>query len=211
MAPVAYSRVMDLNWNVLISDSKTKGEFENNLLRCLNEAVYAGNIILIIQNLPAFITSAESIGSEVYSLMGPYLQEAVQIVATADSAAYHHKIETNPTLVESFEKVLVNEPDEAKILEIVENYLREIEHRHKIFFTYQAVTETIRSANNYITSGIMPSKAINLILEISANAVHRGQRVVGKDEVLNFIRTKTNIPVGDIQGEEKLSPLSVTP
>ena len=203
MAPVAYSRVVDLNWNSLISDSKVKGEFENNLIRCLNETISAGNIVLIIEDLPAFISSALSLGSEVYSLIGQYLEKNVQIIATADPIAYHQKIEQNPSLVQHFEKVMLIEPNEQKTLEVVENFIRAIEHKYKINFTFQGVQELVRSANNYITSGVMPAKAINLILEVSAHAISAGMKIVGKKEVLDFVRTKTNIPVGEIRESEK--------
>lgn len=200
---MAYGRVIELDWNLLVSESKEKAIFESNLIRGLNEALLAGNVILVIQDFPAFITSAESLGSAITSLLAPYLEKDIQLIATSDPISFHQKIESNPTLVQYFQRVLMEEPNDVRTLEIVENFLREIEQKLGIIFTYQAVAEIIRSANYYITMGVMPAKAINLILEIAANATHTGIRLIGKKEVLDFIRLKTNIPVGEIQAREK--------
>ena len=200
---VAYSRVVDLDWNSLISESKTKAVFEENFLRCLNESINAGNIIFVIQNLPGLITSAEALGTTIISLLAPYFEKNVQFMATADPVFFHQKIENSPTLVQYFQKVIVEEPDAKKMLEIVESYLREIENTHRIIFTYPAVLEIIRSATYYITIGVMPAKAINLLSEMVANANFTNMKIVGKKEVLDFVRLKTNIPVGDIQKNER--------
>ncbi|MBI3632400.1 MAG: ATP-dependent Clp protease ATP-binding subunit [Candidatus Vogelbacteria bacterium] len=206
---IAYSRVIDLDWNKLISESKEKAQFEDNLTRCLNESLYAGNIIFVIQDLPSFMVSAESLGTQLSSLIGPFLGKNVQIMATADPAKFHQRVETNPTLSQYFEKVMVEEPSENKTLEIIEYYLREVEAERHLVFTYLAVKELIRSATYYITSGVMPSKAISIIQELSANASFAGLGVVDKKEVLDFIRVKTNIPVGDIQTKEKETLLNM--
>ncbi len=206
---VAYSRVLDLDWNMLVSESKEKTTLESNLIRCLNEALYAGNIILVIQNFPSFVMSTESLGSLLASLIGPYLEKNIQIIATTEPVLFHQKIEPNPTLVRYFEKVLVKEPDEGKTLEIVLNFIRDIEKQSKTFFSYHAVIEIIRSANYYITLGVMPNKAINLVLEITASAGYHGIKFIGKKEVLDFVRTKTAIPVGDIGVHEREVLLSL--
>ena len=203
VAPVAYSRVVELNWNLLISESKTKTVFETNVIKCLNETLEAGNIILIIQNFPALLLSSESLGSYLTSLITPFLEKSVQIIATADPISFHKHIEQNLTLVQHFEKILVEEPNEAETLEVIENFIGFVERKNKLFFSYFAMAEVIHAANYYITLGVMPAKAIGLILEISSSAVYTGNKLIDKSMVSDFIRVKTKIPTGEIGSLER--------
>ncbi|MBI3632914.1 MAG: ATP-dependent Clp protease ATP-binding subunit [Candidatus Vogelbacteria bacterium] len=206
---IAYSRVLDLDWNKLISESREKTVFEDNFTRCLNESIYSGNIIFVIQDLPSFMASSEALGTQLSSLLSPYLDKNVRFVATADPTKFHQLVEANSVFNQYFEKIKVEEPDEQKTLEIVEKNLRDVELSHNFTFTFLSVKEIIRSATYYITSGVMPSKAINLVTELSAQASFAGLKVIGKSDVLNFIRTKTNIPVGDIGQDEKQTLLNL--
>lgn len=198
---VAFSRVVELDTNKLIAESKDKTNFEDRFLRILNEALSAGDIILVFNDLPSFISSALALGSDAVSLLSKYLDSKLQFIAVSDPLRFHAMIEPNLKLLQYFERVSVGEPNDDKTLEILENFILDIENRQKVFFTSSAVQTIITSANNYFPAGVMPNKAIDIVREMVARS--HGSATITKDVVMEFVSQKTSIPVGKIASAEK--------
>lgn len=199
-----HKRVMAFSTKTFIANMRTKQELETSLIKLMNDAVKAGNIILVIEDLPGFIRSGFSLDSDVVSLIDPYLAGTqIQVIATADNARFHQFIEPNNAIMQRFEKVVLTEPADESLIRILEEVAENNERRNPIYFTYPAITEIIHCAQNYFTEGIMPDKAIDLLVEIAPTVLSRGGHLVKKLEVLQFVREKTNIPVGNITDDER--------
>ena len=204
MPELAGKRVMELDTKSLLANMRNKSELESELLRIFNDVVASGNIILVLEDLPFFIQGGEALESDVMALLDRYLaSNQVQIIATADNSRFHQMIEPNGAIMRRFEKVLLVEPEEEKIIAIIEENVVLLEKQHPIFFTYPAVIEIVRSAEHYITDGVMPDKAISLLIELTPDFLMRGGSLVKKLDVLEFVHRKTNIPVGEIGTEEQ--------
>ena len=68
-------------------------------MRLFEEVVRAGNIILVLENFPAFILSAKTLGSNIVNLIDPYLGSAnMQVIVTSGVEGFHQKIEGNKQL-----------------------------------------------------------------------------------------------------------------
>lgn len=199
-----HKRVMAFNTKSFIANMRSKQELETALIKLMNDAVKAGNVILVIEDLPGFIQSGLALDSDVMSLIDPYLSgTTIQVIATSDNARYHQFIEPNNAIMQRFEKVVLTEPAEESLIRIVEEVAENTERRNPIYFTYPAITEIIRSAQNYFTDGVMPDKAIDLLVELTPSMLSRGGHLVKKLDVLQFVREKTNIPVGNITEDER--------
>lgn len=199
-----HKRVMSFDANAFIATMKTKQELEMSLIRIMNDTVKAGNIILVIDDLPGFIQGALAIDADVVGILDPYLSgNAIQVIATADNSRFHQFIEPNNTIMKRFEKVMLTEPPEASLVRIIEEVAERLERSNPIFFTYPAITEVISGAEHYFSDGVMPDKAIDLLVELAPSMLSRGGHIVKKLDVLQFIHEKTSIPVGDISEEER--------
>lgn len=199
-----HKRVMAFDANAFIATMKTKQELETALIRIMNDAVKAGNIILVIDDLPGFIQGALAIDADVVGILDPYLSgDFIQVIATADNSRFHQFIEPNNAIMKRFEKVMLTEPAEASLVRIIEEVAEETERRNPIFFTYPAITEIISGAQHYFSEGVMPDKAIDILVELTPSMLARGGHIVKKVDVLRFIHEKTSIPVGDISEEER--------
>ena len=201
---LAHKRVMALDAKRLIAGMRSKQELETELLRVFTDAAKAGNIILVLEDLPGFIQGGRALDSDVMGLIDPYLRAAeIQFIATADTSAYHEIIEPNASLMQRFETILLKEPPEESLLRILEETAERVERGHPIYFTYPAVVEILKSAENYFSNGVMPDKALDLLDELTPYMLQHGGHLVKKLDVLNFVREKTKIPVGEITGEER--------
>jgi ATP-dependent Clp protease ATP-binding subunit ClpC len=199
-----HKRVMAFDTKSLISNSRSKQELETELVRIFNDSVSAGNIILVIDDLPGFIQGGLSLDSDVMALINPYLSgDAIQVIATADNGRFHQFIEPNNAIMQRFEKVMLTEPEEEALIRVLEEVAEVTERRNPVYFSYPAITEIIKSAENYFSDGIMPDKAIDLMVEITPTVLSKGGHLVKKMDVLEFVREKTNIPVGNIDEEER--------
>ena len=199
-----HKRVMAFDATAFVSTLRSKQELETGLIKLMNDAVKAGNIILVVEDLPTFIQSGLALDTDVMSVIDPYISgNALQFIATADNSRFHQYIEPNNGIMQRFEKVMLTEPAEDALIRILEEVAESNERYNRIFYTYPAITEIIRSAEHYFSDGIMPDKAIDLLVELTPTMLAKGGHIVKKLDVLDFIHTKTNIPVGNIDEDER--------
>ncbi len=191
--------------NTIVSICKDKDILENQIAKIFNEVIRAGNIILIIDNFTEILRHAESLGSDFVNLIDPFLSSStIQVIALADSLDFHQYLESNKALINNFETILVRPLNTGEIIQIISSAALESEKLYKIFFTYQAVQELTDSASYYFSGGVSSDKAIDLLNEIAPWAKRKGKKIIGKDEVLEYIEQKTNIPTsGKISSSEK--------
>ncbi len=195
---------MLLDAEFLVSQMRDKGSFEIMLIKILNDAASAGNIILIFDNFPAFILSANSIGSDVVSLMDPYFNSSqIQIIALSDRENYHRHIEQDFRIMRRFEKIIVEQPENTEMIEILQNVAEELERQSGVIFTYSAIKIVISSVNNYFSDPVMPDKAIDLLVELPARVLGKQKLLVKKEDVFELVQQKTGIPLGKIQERER--------
>lgn len=197
-------RVMAFDSAAFVAGMKGKQELETGLIRLMNDTVKAGNIILVLEDLPGFIQSGLALDVDVMSIIDPYISgNSIQFIATAENARFHQYIEPNNSIMQRFEKVMLLEPALDALVRILEEVAESAERRNPIFFTYPAVVEIIKSAERYFSDGIMPDKAIDLLVELTPTMLAKGGHIVKKLDVLEFVREKTNIPVGNISEDER--------
>lgn len=196
-------RVILLNNEELVSRNGTKSSFETEFIQIMKQAISAGNIIIVIDDLAGLVSSAGAFGVDLPSLFEPYLSsQNLQVVALSDTERFHSSIQKNPIFAQHFENVLIKEIDDTNTIKVLENELVRFE-RGGLFFTYQALLTIVDGAERYFPEGVMPDKAIDLLLEIAPKLISQGKSLVEKTDVLSLIETKTGIPVGEVKEVEK--------
>lgn len=199
-----FKQIMILDTARLLAEAGKKAVLEGELITIFEDAVHAGNIILVLKDFPDFITGARTMGSDVISVIDPYLTSpVVQIIATSDTEAFHQTLEQDAGFMQRFEKITVEEADYATTIMVLERIAHEYERHNNIFFTYPAIIEVASAADQYMTSGVMPAKAVDLLIEVVPLVLSKKHFFVVKEDVHELVRKKTNIPVGEIQAEER--------
>lgn len=204
LPPIEHKQVFVLDGDGLIANTKEKGIFEEEFRKLLNEAVHAGNIILVIKDLSGFIASARSLGSDIVSLLEPYLASpGIQIVATSGQGSFHELIEPDTRLMRRLETIRIEHTDESSTLRILEDAAFEAELHSGVFFTYPALVAIAESAGRYFPDGVMPDKAIDLLDEVVPAVVEQGKLVITQSEIMDLVESKTGVPVSGVKEEEK--------
>ncbi len=199
-----HKKVYLFDANRLISDTGEKTRFEHELIRLLDEAAASGNVIMAIVDFPALMESASKLGSGVVGLLSPYLDSAaLQFICLASPMPFHQVIETDGTLSAKFDTIILAEGESLDILQTLQDEASDIEARYRLSISQPVLSLVAESADRYVTEGMMPDKAIDLLNEIAAKAVQEGKRILTREEVLSFVKAKTGIPTGSVTSEEK--------
>lgn len=199
-------RVFQLSGAVLIATGKTKGETEAILIRILNEAVSAGDIILVIDQFPEFVQSLDNVGIIASQILQPYFASStLHIIAMADVTPFRKIIESNAALMAHFQKIEVLQPDEKELMPILQEIAPAIEAqaRGNVLLTYPALKKVAEAGVRYLVEGALPERAITLMQELVNYASSRHITLIGPELVAEYISKKTKIPLGAITKEEQ--------
>lgn len=201
---LSHKAIRLLNHEMLIAAAGEKGKFEREFISIMVQAISAGNIVLVIEDLPAFIRSATSIGADIVSLFDHYLSVGgFQVIAMSGLEEFHQFLERSGGVISRFDTVMIPAVDVGTTLRVLEDRTIELERRHGMFFTYLALKVIAESADQYFPYGVMPDKAVDLLLEVLPEMQQKGLTFVNKNQVLDFVTQKTGIPVGTIGEKEK--------
>ncbi len=193
---------LDIAAMTVVSGNKEK--FENEFLTVMNQAERAENIILFISDLPNAISASSAIGSDVLSLIHPYLSSPLlQIIAGSDVRNFHQRIENDVSLIEKFERIILTDDDEESLLSLLEEHADDLENKTGIFFTYPALLQITENASRYFNGGVVSDKALDMLAELPITVSKQGRNIVCKKDVSQMTETKTGVPTGEIETSEK--------
>ncbi|MBI2476033.1 MAG: ATP-dependent Clp protease ATP-binding subunit [Candidatus Taylorbacteria bacterium] len=210
LPPLEHKRIFFFDANSFIAAAKDKAKFESELLHILNQSVRAGNVILVISDLPDFIESAKSLGSDALAFMDPYLASAdFQVIALASPGAFHRDLEGDSKVLHRFEKILVKEADETATMKILEDRALVEEGKSGVFFTYQSLSAISEGVRRYFTEGVSSDKALHLLTELVPAVEAKGKNFVEREDVLSLIESKTGIKTGAVMAGERHTLLNL--
>ncbi|MEI7720198.1 MAG: AAA family ATPase [bacterium] len=208
-------RVLQFRAGALIDAARgDKTTFETAFNVAVGEAIDAGDIILLFDDLPSLVENAHSIGVDFATLIAPFLDASgIQVIAFADKARYHDTIERSATLRNGFEVVRVTEKDERLLTSILESEVVRVEAQTGVFFTFQAVEVLVEGVARYFADRSPLEKAKDLLEEIPRAVLRSGKSLVERADVQALIEAKTGVPsegvVSDREKEKLLTLESV--
>jgi ATP-dependent Clp protease ATP-binding subunit ClpC len=201
-----YKRFLILDIGRIVSQFTSGEEIEAVLDKCFQEAVTAGNIILIIDEFQNCLQATTALGRiDISSIIARYLHLAeFQIVAITNFDGLHKIVEREPTILNLFDKVKISPIPHQEALEVLEDEVPYFEEKYKKFITYSALREVIKLTDRYIKDAPFPEKAVNLLDEIMVyvSRIKKTNVVLPKD-VNYIVSEKTEIPIGEAEEREK--------
>lgn len=155
--------------------------------KAMREAVDAGNIILVIENIHAY--------ENLFERLMPYLDsKELEIVVTTDFTNFDKVLKNYPEFLSRFEKVDVlptNADDTYKIL-------RSVSRRSHIAVKDEALREIVRLSERFIPNQSEPMRSL-LVLEDLKTL----EKKITVSDVQQVISDKTNVPIGSIGESER--------
>ncbi len=204
IASISNQQMMVLDGGRLFASHKEKQDLETTIIRMFDEAIKAGNIIIVIENLSSFIREAEAMGVFLPELIDQYLASPdLHVIATDTPGNYHTYLEPLGAFARRFAEVLVDTPDLGATTRVLQGIALTTEIKQKVLFTYPALEAIATSADRYIVEGVMPDKAIELLTQVATYARQKEVTVITADFVYQVVSETTGVPAGPIQAEER--------
>lgn len=204
VAALKHKRPVLLQVSVFLAGCKTKSDFETALIKFFTEATKAGNIVLVIDNLPNLVAGAAALQVNAPALLDPYLKSSlIQVIALADTDAFYRVINPEASLLNRFEKVEVEDLSVTELVRMLEVKLLDFEYETEVRVTYPALVLIIESAESFFNDGALQDKSVDLLIEILSVYGGRPGQDITKADVYAYIKSKTSIPVGEIGADEK--------
>ena len=188
----------------LIAAAPGKGELENLVIRILNEAYSAKNIIICLDNAQLFFE--EGIGSvDLTNILLPILNAGqLRVILTMDEQKLLQINQKNSELVNSLNRINVVPASKEETIAILEDKTIITENQYKVIYTYQSITEAYRLGERYIYDLAMPGKAFKL-LEMSAK--YGEGRLITANSVHQAIEKTMGIKIGAVDSSDERDKL----
>ena len=202
---VNYKKVIRLDLVSLLSQTTDLEEVEVILDNIFSEVVNAGNVILFIDDFHNFVNTDNRLGMiDISGILTPYLSYAAfQIIVVTTFEDFHKNIEQNSSILSLFEKIEVSEIIEEETLILLEETALRLELKYKKFVSYQALRDIITYCSKYLPAAPFPEKAIDLLDEAVTHLKQTKDKVLLPEHIAQLVTEKVQIPVGEIEGEEK--------
>jgi ATP-dependent Clp protease ATP-binding subunit ClpA len=204
LSAIGGQQMIVLDTNRLVASHQDKQSLELTILGIFEEAVQAGNIIIVIEHLSVFMRETESMGIFIPELIDQYLSAPnVHLIATDTPGSYHTYLETKGGFVRRFSEILIDTPDLAATTRVLQGVALQYEARYKTFFTYSALHALTVAADRYVVEGVLPDKAIALLIDVASDAKQQGLTLITEDFVYKVVSEKTGVPAGPISENER--------
>ena len=164
-------QLYSLDMGALVAGAKYKGEFEERLKSVINEVTKSdGNIILFIDEIHTLVGAGKSEGAmDAANILKPALARGdLRCIGATTLDEYQKYFETDKALERRFQKVMVDEPDEAATISILRGLKERYETHHKVRIKDDALIAAVTLSSRYITDRYLPDKAIDLVDEAAA-------------------------------------------
>jgi ATP-dependent Clp protease ATP-binding subunit ClpC len=202
-----FKRVVYLDLPKIISETETTEEAEKILDQIFREAAFAGNVILVIDNIHQYVgvETERKLGVvEISGILSSYLSlPNFCCIGITTYEGLHKNLEQRPILLETFEKIEVKEVSEDEALKILEDRTLRLEAKYKVFFTFPAIKGIVSLCSKYLPAIPFPEKAIDVIDELAVLASQRKEKIVFLKDVEKVVERKAKVPIGEIEEAEK--------
>jgi ATP-dependent Clp protease ATP-binding subunit ClpA len=199
--------VYSLDISALLAGSKYRGDFEERLKNVLNTLEKKGNCILFIDEAHMMNGAGATSGSsnEMANMLKNTLGNGIiKGMASTTWEEYRKHFEKDRALMRRFQRVTVDEPNEATAIKIMKGLKKYYERHHGVKITNQAIIDSVKYSIKYITDKKLPDKAIDLIDCAGARFKIRNEvgGVVDHDEILYEVSKIANLPLEQVNSKD---------
>lgn len=163
-------RVMTLDMGTVVAGTKYRGEFEDRLKKVMDEIRQAGNVILFIDELHTLIGAGGAEGAiDASNILKPSLARGeLQCIGATTLDEYRKYIEKDAALERRFQPIRVEEPSIEESVLILKGLRDRYEAHHRVTITDEAIEESVKLSDRYISDRFLPDKAIDLVDEAAS-------------------------------------------
>ena len=183
-------KIISLSMASLISGTKYRGEFEEKLLNIINELEKKNNYILFIDEIHTLVGAGGAEGAiDASNILKPALaRNNITVIGATTTQEYRKYIEDDKALSRRFQKVIIDEPNEKELFNILNIVKSSYEKHHNVIINDEVIKHIINISKKYLINRREPDRSIDIIDEVSSMVSSR----IDEDQIKN-IRLKKKL------------------
>jgi ATP-dependent Clp protease ATP-binding subunit ClpA len=202
--------VYSLDISAMLAGSKYRGDFEERLKSVINAVEKKGNCIVFIDEAHMMNGAGASNGgsNDMANMLKSALGKGgIKVIASTTWEEYRKYFEKDRALMRRFQRVTIDEPDEATAIKILKGLKKYYEKHHGVKITSQAIADAVKYSVKYMADKKLPDKAIDLIDCACARFKVRDEvgGIVDHDEILFEVSKIANLTVDQISNKESVN------
>jgi len=165
-------QIYALDLTLMVAGTKYRGQFEERIKTVLEEVRSSGKVILFIDELHTIVGAGGAEGAmDTANIIKPALSRGeLQCVGATTLDEYRKGIEKDAALERRFQPVLVNPPEVAEAIKILQGLKKTYEEHHHVRYTDAAIEAAVKLSDRYVSGRFLPDKAIDIMDEAGAAA-----------------------------------------
>lgn len=203
--------ILSLDLTSLLAGARYRGDFEERIKNCIEEAKKNRDIILFIDELHTISGAGAAEGAiDAANILKPELARGdIQIIGATTYSEYRKFIESDNALERRFQPVTVREPKQDELFRILSGIRPGYEKFHSVNISDQILNQAVLLSEKYIPERFLPDKAIDIIDEACSRAVIRNSRKINNSDI-SSIRVQLAKNIYSAEDESRYE-IDVTP
>ncbi len=199
-------RLKEINFVSLLTGSKYRGQFEEKVVKLLNEFKTQKGI-LVLEDVHLMIASGAPRGTslDLVNILKPFLRnKSIQVIATTNYEEYKNTIEKDNTLMSFFQKVTVNEMSVEETRKVLRTLSEEVFTRDKIIVSEEVIERIVEIARRDIRDKKCPDSAVMIFERTISKVKYKIQMdeldkfEVEPPDVAEVVTDMLNLPESDM-------------
>lgn len=200
---MSYKRVLEFDYNFILSESVDINKKKVLLSQILDEAAYAGNVILVIRDIHRLVDASVE-GLDFTDVFEERLGGgSLKIIAISTNHEYERFIARNSRLKKFLERIEIVPPSKEQAFEILCDWAVVLEQNKSVVIVVPTLRKILDDSDRYITDTPFPEKALELLDAVVNYCEDIKKKVVTPDDVNTIFAEKTGISLAKLTTSEK--------
>ncbi len=163
-------RVVSVSMASLVSGTKYRGEFEERVTKLLNEIEEVNDVIVFIDEIHTLVGAGGAEGAiDASNILKPALARGkINVIGATTTEEYKKFIENDKALSRRFQTVIIDEPNNEKVTDILMKLKPIYEKYHKVVIDDEIIKLIVKLSDKYLYNRKNPDKAIDVLDEVCA-------------------------------------------
>ncbi|OGH87896.1 MAG: hypothetical protein A2206_01225, partial [Candidatus Magasanikbacteria bacterium RIFOXYA1_FULL_40_8] len=204
-------RLVQISTSALVAGATVSGAQER-IINMMNEVRRAGNIILFINNIHDLVSLNSEAGQEGFDIsesLAEYLSSGdIVMFSTATLEGYNRHV-VSSQIGSILSKVTIEEMNEDQAIQALESHIGNIEYKHNIYFSYDALSTAVKLSARLLRDQPLPGSALEICTEAGSFVKNKRENniIVTSEDVGQIISRKTGVPATSITEDESVKLL----